>query len=128
MTTILLIAAAGALGSLSRYAVSGAVHAALGQSFAWGTLAVNLLGSFLLGFLMHLGLNTDLIPPHLRTAAAVGFLGAFTTFSTFSYETVRMIQDGAWGAAAGNIAGSVVLGIIGVVAGMAAGKLIAGGA
>ena len=128
MNLVLLIAGAGALGSLSRYALSGAVYAALGQNFAYGTLVVNVIGSFLLGLLMQVGLNTDLIPPHLRTAAAIGFIGAFTTFSTFTYETVQFIQDGAWGAAVLNIFASLVLGIAAVFAGIYTGRLIAGGA
>ena len=128
MNVILLVAAAGALGSLSRYALSGAVYNALGQNFAYGTLVVNVVGSFLLGLLMQLGLNTDLIPPHLRTAAAIGFIGAFTTFSTFTYETVQFIQDGAWGAALLNIITSLILGIAAVFAGIFTGRLIAGGA
>ena len=128
MNLVLLIAGAGVLGSLSRYALSGAVYAALGQNFAYGTLVVNVIGSFLLGLLMQVGLNTDLIPPHLRTAAAIGFIGAFTTFSTFTYETVQFIQDGAWGAAVLNIFASLVLGIAAVFAGIYTGRLIAGGA
>ena len=128
MNLVLLIAGAGALGSLSRYALSGAVYAALGQNFAYGTLVVNVIGSFLLGLLMQLGLNTDMIPPQLRTAAAIGFVGAFTTFSTFTYETVQFIQDGAWGAAVLNISTSLVLGLAAVFAGMYTGRLIAGGA
>ncbi len=128
MNTVLLIAGAGALGSLARYALSGAIYAALGQNFAYGTLVVNVLGSFLLGLLMHVGLNTDMIPPHLRTAAAIGFIGAFTTFSTFTYETVQFVQDGAWGAAALNVLVSVALGIAAVFLGMFTGRMIAGGA
>lgn len=128
MNLIILIAGAGALGSLSRYALSGAVYAALGQNFAYGTLVVNVLGSFLLGLLMQLGLNTDMIPPHLRTAVAIGFIGAFTTFSTFTYETVQFIQDGAWGAAILNVVTSLILGIAAVFTGIFAGRLIAGGA
>ena len=89
---------------------------------------VNVLGSFLLGLLMHLGLATDLIPPHLRTAVAIGFLGAFTTFSTFSYETVQFIQEGAWGAAFLNVFSGVALGLVAVFAGIFTGKLIAVGA
>ena len=127
MNLVLLVAGAGALGSLSRYALSGAVYAALGQNFAYGTLVVNVVGSFLLGLLMQLGLNTDLIPPHLRTAIAIGFIGAFTTFSTFTYETVQFIQDGAWGSAALNVVTSLVLGISAVFAGIYTGRLIAGG-
>ena len=123
-----MIAMAGALGALSRYALSGAVYALLGSGFAWGTLIVNILGSFLLGLVMQIGLSTDVLPPHLRTAIAIGFLGAFTTFSTFSYETVQFLQEGSWGAASLNILSSVALGLIAVAAGIFAGRLIAGGA
>ena len=125
---MLMIAMAGALGALSRYALSGAVYALLGSGFAWGTLIVNILGSFLLGLVMQIGLSTDVLPPHLRTAIAIGFLGAFTTFSTFSYETVQFLQEGSWGAASLNILSSVALGLIAVAAGIFAGRLIAGGA
>ncbi|MEN8614314.1 fluoride efflux transporter CrcB [Dehalogenimonas sp. THU2] len=128
MNLLLLIAAAGALGSLGRYALSGAVYAALGSGFAYGTLVVNVLGSFLIGLIMQVGLSTDLVPPHMRTAVTIGFLGAFTTFSTFSYETVRMLQEGAWGTAALNIIVSVMVCIAAVFAGIFAGRLIAGGA
>ncbi|PPD57616.1 fluoride efflux transporter CrcB [Dehalogenimonas etheniformans] len=127
MKIVILIAGAGALGSVCRYALSGAVYAALGQNFPYGTLVVNVIGSFLLGLLMQMGLNTDLIPPHLRTVVAIGFLGAFTTFSTFTYETVQFIQDGAWGSAALNIATSLILGIAAVIAGIYTGRLFAGG-
>ncbi|AKG53886.1 CrcB [Dehalogenimonas sp. WBC-2] len=123
-----MIALAGALGALSRYALSGAVYAVLGNGFAYGTLIVNVLGSFLLGLVMQIGLSTDVLPPHLRTAVAIGFLGAFTTFSTFSYETVQFIQDGSWGAATLNILSSVILGLIAVAVGIFTGRLIAGGA
>ena len=127
MNLVLLIGASGALGALSRYALSGAVYSVLGQGFAYGTLVVNVLGSFMIGLVMHIGLSTDIISPNLRTAATVGFLGAFTTFSTFSYETVQLIQEGAWGAVVVNILANVVLCIIAVLVGLAAGKLITGG-
>jgi fluoride exporter len=127
MNLVLLIAGAGALGSLSRYALSGAVYAALGQNFAYGTLVVNVVGSFLLGLLMQIGLSTDMISPHLRTTVAIGFIGAFTTFSTFTYETVQYIQEGTWSTALLNIAMSLILGIAAVFAGIYTGRLIAGG-
>ncbi|APV43915.1 CrcB protein [Dehalogenimonas formicexedens] len=127
MKLVILIAGAGALGSVCRFALSGAVYSAFGQSFPYGTLAVNVIGSFLLGLLMQLGMSTDLIPPHLRTAVAIGFLGAFTTFSTFTYETVQLIQDGAWGSVALNIMTSLALGIAAVVAGIFTGRMLAGG-
>ena len=128
MNTILLIAGAGALGALSRYALSGSVYALLGQGFAWGTLVVNILGSLAIGLVMQLGLATDIFSPNVRTALTVGFLGAFTTFSTFSYETVSMIQDGAWAQAGLNILLNVAVCLVAVLAGLYLGKLITGGA
>lgn len=127
MNLLLLIGASGAIGAISRYALSGAVYSLMGQGFAYGTLVVNILGSFLIGLVMHLGLTTDIMSPHLRTALTVGFLGAFTTFSTFSYETVQFIHEGAWGAAALNILTNVALCIIAVLAGLYTGRLIGGG-
>lgn len=128
VTTILLIAGAGALGALSRYALSGSVYALLGHGFAWGTLVVNILGSLAIGLVMQLGLATDFFSPNVRTALTVGFLGAFTTFSTFSYETVSMIQDGAWAQAGLNILLNVAVCLVAVLAGLYLGKLITGGA
>ena len=78
---------------MARYGLSGWVHTFAGSSFPWGTLAVNLIGSFLLGFsYRHLGAMA--ISPEFRQSITIGFLGAFTTFSTFSYETVALMQDG----------------------------------
>ncbi|MDV2990170.1 MAG: fluoride efflux transporter CrcB [Dehalogenimonas sp.] len=128
MNIVLMIGVAGALGAVSRYALSGSVYALLGQSFAYGTLVVNVLGSLAIGLVMQLGIATDMFSPNVRTAVAVGFLGAFTTFSTFSYETVQMIQDGAWGPALLNILANVTICIIAVLAGVYLGKLIGGGA
>lgn len=125
---MLLIGAAGALGALSRYALSGTVYALLGQSFAYGTLVVNVLGSLAIGLVMQLGIATDILSPNVRTAVTVGFLGAFTTFSTFSYETVQMMQDGAWGPALLNIFANVTICILAVIVGVYFGKLIGGGA
>jgi CrcB protein len=128
MNIVLMIGVAGALGAVSRYALSGSVYALLGQGFAYGTLVVNVLGSLAIGLVMQLGIATDMFSPNVRTAVAVGFLGAFTTFSTFSYETVQMIQDGAWGPALLNILANVTICIIAVLAGVYLGKLIGGGA
>jgi CrcB protein len=91
---VLLIAVFGALGCLLRYLLSGWVHGLLGRGFPYGTLAVNVLGAFLVGFVMELGLRSTLISPELRTGLTVGFLGGLTTFSTFSYETFRLLEDG----------------------------------
>lgn len=124
----LYIAIAGALGALSRWGISVAGQTLLGGPFAWGTLIANVLGCFLLGFLMHVGLVSDKIPPALRTALAVGFLGALTTFSTFSYETVKYLENGSWTLALTNIGANLGLGLIATIAGLMLGRLLFGAA
>lgn len=92
-----------AVGGGARYLVSGWAVKALGSAFPYGTLAVNFLGSFLLAALMFVGLETAAMPPALRLALTTGVMGGFTTYSTFSYETMRYLQDGAWGIAVANL-------------------------
>ncbi|MHB8893586.1 MAG: fluoride efflux transporter CrcB [Candidatus Geothermincolia bacterium] len=92
--TVMLIAVCGALGCLLRYFLSGWVHGLLGRGFPYGTYAVNVVGAFLIGFIMELGLRSTLIPVELRTGLTIGFLGGLTTFSTFSYETFKLLEDG----------------------------------
>jgi len=94
----------GGLGCLSRYLMSGWVYALAGRALPWGTLAVNVLGSLLLGFLMESGLRSTLIPADIRMGLTTGFMGGFTTFSTFSYETVRLLEEGSWLQAGANMA------------------------
>ena len=94
---ILYLAIAGALGAVSRFLLSGFTYRLLGSGFPYGTLFVNIIGSLLIGFIMQVGLSTDIIPQQLRTVITAGFLGAFTTFSTFSYETLNYIQEGTGG-------------------------------
>jgi CrcB protein len=109
MTQTLAIAAGGAVGALLRYWVSTAVYGLLGRGFPYGTLAVNLLGSFLMGFLFVM-LNERLAaPPELRAALLIGLLGAFTTFSTFSIETFNLIEQADYLKAMANMVLSVVL-------------------
>lgn len=112
---LLLIAAAGALGAVARYGLSGWIQDRT-AFFPWGTLVVNVPGSFLLGFAFRY-LEGTTLPPEWRQAATIGFLGAFTTFSTFSYEAVAMAQDGDWAAAGAYVSASVGLGLVAVVAG-----------
>ena len=128
MQTIIAVAVLGAIGSLARYGLSGLAHSLLGERFAWGTLAVNLIGCFILGLLIHLSLSTEVVPSNWRVPLAVGFCGAFTTFSTFGYETLRYLEDGAWLLAGGNVAANMVLGILLVWLGFGVAKLVAGGA
>jgi len=93
----------GALGCLSRYLVSGWVYQLAGRGLPYGTLAVNVVGSLLLGLIMEGSLRSTLMSPELRIGLTVGFMGGFTTFSTFSYETIRLLEDGSYLQAGGNI-------------------------
>jgi len=98
----------GALGSGARYLLAGWVQRLAGAGFPAGTLAVNLMGSFALGFLMPLALRTDVVSPMLRLTLATGVLGGFTTYSTFSYETMSLLQEGDWPSALLSMAGTLV--------------------
>lgn len=116
---LLYIALGGAAGALARYGLGGWVQDRAGFGFPWGTLVVNVLGCLLIGLAMRY-LEAVRLAPEVRALVTVGVLGAFTTFSTFSYETVALIEDGAWGRAAGYALGSLILGIAAVWVGMSA--------
>ncbi len=110
MNRLLAVALGGAFGAVARYQISGWVTRLTHESpFPWGTLAVNVAGSFLLGLMMGLGGEGRLLlPPAVRVVLGIGFLGAFTTFSTFSYETVEALRIGDFRVALGNTVASVV--------------------
>ncbi|NIL98780.1 MAG: fluoride efflux transporter CrcB [Planctomycetales bacterium] len=114
MRLILLIAAAGAAGAVGRYLLGGWTYRLLGDSFPYGTLAVNMLGCFLLGTVQQLGQQTDLLTQETRVAIAIGLLGALTTYSTFGYETFRLVEDGRWQPALANIAAHLLLGLFAI--------------
>ncbi|HKI50905.1 MAG TPA: fluoride efflux transporter CrcB [Geothermobacteraceae bacterium] len=101
--TWLSIAVFGGFGCLSRYLVSGWVYALVGRSLPYGTMFVNILGSFLLGLLMEGSLRSTLMSPEVRMGITTGFMGGFTTFSTFSYETVRLLEEGSYMQAGANV-------------------------
>jgi CrcB protein len=124
MNRLLWICLGGAVGTGARYVVSGWALRLLGSSFPYGTLTVNLAGSFLIGVLMQVGLTTRTIPPTLRLALTTGVLGGFTTYSSFNYETVRYLQDGAWLYGFLNIAATVLGCLAAGFAGLAAGRWI----
>ncbi len=109
---LVYIAVFGALGCLTRFFVSGWVYAFMGRGMPYGTLAVNVVGSLLLGFIMEGGLRSALLPADLRMGITTGFMGGFTTFSTFSYETVRLLEDGSFLAASTNILLNVLVCVI----------------
>src|SRR3989338_70585 len=121
---IVLLAVFGVLGTLLRYGLQGWVQNQAGATFPAGTLAVNLLGCLLIGGLNRLALEHLWVPPEWRIALTIGFLGAFTTFSTFSWETVRMLQDGEWLNAAIYAGASFVGGLVLVMLGMKVAELI----
>ncbi len=105
---VVLIALFGALGCLTRYFLSGWVYNLLGRGFPYGTFAVNIVGAFIIGLIMETGMRSTLISANLRTGLTVGFLGGLTTFSTFSYETFRLLEEGEFLIASANVLASVL--------------------
>ena len=108
MQLVLTIAIFGALGCLARYGLSGLVYNLTGRAFPYGTLAVNIIGAFLIGFIMEFSLRSALIPQQLRVGITIGFLGGLTTFSTFSFETFKLLEEGQFQIAVANATISVV--------------------
>ena len=118
----LLVALGGGLGSLSRYAVSGLAHKAFGDTFAWGTFAVNVLGCLVIGFMFALADQKQIISSSVRLFFMVGFLGAFTTFSTYSLESMNFIRNGESFLALANVAANNLVGAAFVVVGFLVGR------
>lgn len=106
---LIAIAVGGALGALLRYWMSNSVYRLLGREFPWGTLAVNVLGSFAMGLLFVYLVERAALAPVWRAALVIGLLGAFTTFSTFSIETLLLMEKGAYLKAIGNMTASLLL-------------------
>jgi CrcB protein len=106
---VIAVAVGGAAGAVMRWLMAGAVQRWTGTAFPWGTFAVNALGSFLLGFLFVWLIERSTASELVRLALTVGMLGAFTTFSTYSLESIRLLQEGALGMAAANVMGQVVV-------------------
>lgn len=124
MIRLLLVATGGAVGTGARYLLSLWVPRLLGPGFPVATLLVNGGGSFLIGLLMQWGLSTTAISPTLRLVLTTGFLGGLTTFSTFSYETIKLLEDKAFLDAGANILLSLLLGLGGCFLGMVAAKAL----
>ena len=119
----IFVAVGGATGALARYWLSGWVASAFSGFFPLGTLVVNVLGSFLLGFGMQ-AMEAVPVSAEVRTMLTIGFLGAFTTFSTFSYETVALLRDGDWTRATLYTGLSFVLGLTAVIIGIGAASVL----
>jgi fluoride exporter len=114
---LLAVAVGGAIGSVARYLLAGIIQPA-GSSFNWGILAVNVIGAFVMGLIVEASALKYNLAPEMRAFLTVGILGGFTTFSTFSLDSVLLIQRGAYAAAAGYIGGSVILSILALFAGL----------
>ncbi|TNF28657.1 MAG: fluoride efflux transporter CrcB [Deltaproteobacteria bacterium] len=128
MARLLWISLGGAVGTGLRYLLAGWVQRAAGPSFPYGTLSVNVIGSFVLGVLMVVGTETELMSPTVRLAVTTGAMGGFTTYSTFSYETLRLMQQGAWGSAALNIGVTLTVCLAASFLGFAVGRWVVGAA
>jgi len=121
---ILWISIGAVLGANLRYWVGDWAAQRFGSGFPYGTMLVNLTGSFLLGLLVSLTLEHFIIDPRLRILLTIGFLGSYTTFSTFAYESVTLISQGQWGLGIFNLLGSSVLGALFAVLGIWLGKIL----
>jgi CrcB protein len=125
MRTVVAVGVAGFLGAIARYGLEGLVSSRYGGSFPWGTLVVNVSGSLIIGFLFAVVIEGRVIVvPWMRTAMTVGFVGAYTTFSTLTLETFRLVEEGSFGLASANALGSLAIGLIAVYVGVVLGRLV----
>jgi CrcB protein len=120
----LIISAGAVLGANTRYWLGDWAARRWGSGFPYGTLLINLSGSFLLGLFMTLALNRLMLDPRWRLLIAVGFLGAYTTFSTYTYESISLLLNGQWGLGLLNLIGSAILGALAVGLGITLGRLL----
>ena len=124
MQKIILIALAGLVGTLLRYWLSGFLARQYGETFPWGTMAVNLIGCFVAGALFVLTEKRFLVSPTIRTVILIGLLGGFTTFSAYGLQTFALLRDGEFGLAMLNVVASNILGLFMVWAGYVFGKVL----
>lgn len=121
---LLIVGLGGFAGAVTRWLVDGAISERNPTAFPLGTLVINVTGSFLLGLLFAWVMERNVLPPEVRAPLMIGFLGAYTTFSTFMLESWRLVEDGAWALALLNLGGSVFLGVVAVLGGLAVGRLL----
>ena len=125
MRTVMAVGVAGFIGAIVRYGIDGLIVQKSGGSFPWGTFVVNISGSFALGLLFAVLVEGRVaVAPWIRTATTVGLVGAFTTFSTLTLETFRLVEDGSYLLAAANAVGSLTIGLVAVYLGVVVGRLV----
>jgi CrcB protein len=127
MIRLLWVCLGSALGGGARYLVSQAALQLFGTGFPYGTLAVNVIGSFAIGAIMHVGLESTLLSPTARLFLTTGVMGGFTTYSTFNYETLGLVGEGDWLRAGLNVAATVVACLVAGLLGVASGRALLGG-
>ncbi|MEO6836221.1 MAG: fluoride efflux transporter CrcB [Candidatus Tumulicola sp.] len=123
LVAFVAVGAGGAIGSMLRYAVTLVMVERIGPGFPWHTAAINVVGSFLIGVIAVYAQSTTGVSPAASAFAIVGVLGGFTTFSTFSYDTVTLVSDGAGGLALAYCLGTVILGVAAAITGMSLARL-----
>jgi CrcB protein len=123
LLNLLLIAVAGGLGALARYGLTGLVHRVFGMSLPWGTAVVNVLGCLVFGLIWGISEGRMGFQAEHRLIVLVGFVGSFTTFSTFIFEVGMQARDNQWLAVLGNMVGQNVIGVLALVAGLSLARL-----
>ena len=121
---LLLLLAFGGVGTLARYGLDGWIQDRTGPGFPFGILTINIVGCFFLGAIGQFGLNHLSMPPDLRIGLTTGLMGGFTTFSTFGWDSVRMLQSGQWPRALTYIGASVLGGLVAMLLGMRTGNAL----
>jgi len=121
--TVVGVAVAGSIGALVRWGLGTAIGERF-PNFPWATMVINVTGSFMLGLLFVVLTERTSASPAVRVALTTGLMGAYTTFSTFSLETFRLMEEAAWGQAGLNVAGNVVLGLLAVALGIGLGRAL----
>ena len=124
MDKVLWISLGAVLGANLRYWVGDWAAQRFGSGFPYGTLLINLSGSFLLGLIVSMSMENFIIDPRLRLLLTIGFLGSYTTFSTYAYESIALISQGQWGMGLFNLLGSSLLGGLFAILGIWLGKIL----
>ncbi|QFY41947.1 fluoride efflux transporter CrcB [Candidatus Methylospira mobilis] len=124
MNQLLAIVAGGSVGAVARFWVANAVYAWIGRDFPYGTLVVNVSGALCIGLLSEMLLQRFAFSAEARAALMIGFLGAYTTFSTFALETIYLLEAGSWVKAVVNVVASVIFCLLAVWGGILAGRYL----